>query len=80
MYADEHDYRRKKFPFFVISPQCPTGARWDIEVLITLLKDIVANHSIDKRRIYLTGLSMGGQGTWQLANTYPEWFAAIAPI
>ncbi len=73
---------RKDFPFIVVSPQCPTGDWWTekVEVLINLLDDIVARYKVDKQRIYLTGLSMGGYGTWSLASIYPERFAAIAPI
>ena len=73
---------RKDFPFIVVSPQCPTGDWWTdkVEVLINLLDDIVARYKVDKERVYLTGLSMGGYGTWSLASAYPERFAAIAPI
>jgi len=73
---------RKDFPFIVVSPQCPTVDWWTdkVEVLINLLDDIVARYKVDKERIYLTGLSMGGYGTWSLASAHPERFAAIAPI
>ena len=73
---------QKDFPFIVVSPQCPTGDWWTdkVEVLINLLDDIVARYKVDKQRIYLTGLSMGGYGTWSLASVHPERFAAIAPI
>jgi predicted peptidase len=49
-------------------------------VLINLVDDVAARYKVDKKRIYLTGLSMGGYGTWALAAAYPERFAAIAPI
>jgi len=73
---------RKDFPFIVVSPQCPEDDWWTskVEVLINLLDDIVARYKVDTERIYLTGLSMGGFGTWSLASEYPERFAAIAPI
>jgi predicted peptidase len=73
---------RKDFPFIVVSPQCPEGDWWTekVEVLINLVDDISARYKVDKKRIYLTGLSMGGYGTWALASAYPERFAAIAPI
>jgi len=73
---------KKDFPFIVVSPQCPQGQWWPekVEVLINLLDDIVSRYKVDKERIYLTGLSMGGYGTWTLAAAYPERFAAIAPI
>jgi len=68
------------FPFIVVSPQCPDDQWWSIEVLNALVDDIIENYRIDKNRVYLTGLSMGGYGTWALATEYPEKFAAIAPI
>jgi predicted peptidase len=72
----------KEFPFIVVSPQCPENTRWasQIEMLNALLDDVVANMPVDEDRIYLTGLSMGGQGVWHFAYTYPERFAAIAPV
>jgi predicted peptidase len=68
------------FPFVVVSPQCPEGEWWSNEVLMTLLDEVIARHAVDVDRIYLTGLSMGGFGTWSLALAYPERFAAAAPI
>ena len=68
------------FPFIVISPQCPRGQRWSNDFLITLLDDIVERYRVDTDRMYLTGLSMGGNGTWNLAFEYPDRFAAIAPV
>jgi predicted peptidase len=74
--------KQKDFPFIVVSPQCPADDWWTEkdEVLINLLDDIVARYDVDKERIYLTGLSMGGYGTWTLASKYPNRFAAITPI
>lgn len=74
--------KQKDFPFVVVSPQCPASDVWTEkpEVLINLLDDIVAGYDVDTERIYLTGLSMGGYGTWALAAKYPERFAAIVPI
>ncbi len=70
----------KPLPFVVVSPQCPTDQRWDAAVLSELLDEIVANYEIDENRIYLTGLSMGGSGTWLLAASDQQRFAAIAPL
>jgi predicted peptidase len=69
----------KEFPFIVVSPQSP-GRGWDAQTLNALLDDVVANYRVDKDRIYVTGLSMGGFGTWALAAAYPERFAALVPI
>lgn len=68
------------FPFIVVSPQCPEGRIWSNDVLLALLEEIESKHAVDAKRIYLTGLSMGGFGTWSLGLSHPEKFAAIAPI
>jgi predicted peptidase len=70
----------KQFPFIVISPQCPLGAYWDAESVVALLDDVCNRYSVDRDRVYLTGLSMGGFGSWDLIARYPERFAAAAPI
>ena len=71
---------KKDLPFIIISPQCPAGQYWDLDILDALLKHAVSKYKIDESRLYLTGLSMGGYGTWNLAVRYPQRFAAIAPI
>lgn len=68
------------FPFVVISPQCPDGEWWNSYLLKSMIDDVMANYNVDKSRVYLTGLSMGGYGAWDLAMAYPGYFAAIAPI
>jgi len=68
------------FPFIVISPQCPDNQVWDSDALLRLLDEAQAKYPVDRTRVYLTGLSMGGYGTWNLGLTHPERFAAIAPI
>ncbi len=74
----------KEFPFVVVSPQCPQDGWWSnedqIEMLGALLDHILSRYRIDRDRIYVTGLSMGGFGTWRLAAKHPDRFAAIAPI
>ena len=70
----------KDFPFIVVSPQCPGGVSWEPIFLNALLDDVISKHKVDKDRIYVTGLSMGGFGTWALAAASPDRFAAIAPI
>jgi predicted peptidase len=72
----------KEFPFIVVSPQAPLVPRrgWDNEVLNTLLDDLIAKYTVDEDRVYLTGLSMGGYGTWAWAAASPERFAALVPI
>ncbi len=67
-------------PFIVVTPLCPEGREWETEPLTGLLREIVGKYSVDPRRVYLTGLSMGGYGAWDLGLKFPEKFAAIAPI
>jgi len=73
---------RKDFPFIVVSPQCPANDWWTkkTEMLINLLDEIIARYDVDPERVYLTGLSMGGYGSWALAADYPNRFAAVVPI
>lgn len=71
---------RPDFPFIVVSPQCPAGEWWDTTVLSALLDEIIAKYRVDEDRVYVTGLSMGGFGTWMLASCEPWRFAALVPI
>lgn len=68
------------FPFVLVSPQCPEGEVWNVSALSGLLDSVIEKHNIDTNRVYLTGLSMGGYGTWSLGMAHPERFAALAPI
>lgn len=70
----------KRFPFILVSPQCPAERWWEPMELVALLDEIEKNHKVDADRVYVTGLSMGGFGTWGLARHAPKRFAAIAPI
>lgn len=67
------------FPFILVSPQS-RGRGWDPDALNALLDSVIRQYRVDKDRVYLTGLSMGGFGTWSLAAAHPQRFAAIAPI
>jgi len=70
----------KDFPFIVVSPQCPEGMWWEPIELIALLDEVGRKYKVDADRICVTGLSMGGFGTWRLAAYAPERISAIAPI
>jgi predicted peptidase len=70
----------RNFPFILVSPQCPDDQRWQADALIGLLDGVQAKLRVDPKRVYVTGLSMGGYGSWSLASRYPERFAAVAPI
>jgi dienelactone hydrolase len=71
----------KKFPFIVVSPQATSQEHgWSTADLYALLQNCKQQYRVDPDRVYLTGLSMGGFGTWSLAIEHPEEFAAIVPI
>ncbi len=67
---------------FVVAPQCSENTRWTdhLRALETLLDTITAEYAVDPNRLYLTGLSLGGQGVWYLAARNPERFAALVPV
>jgi predicted peptidase len=69
-----------KLDAYVLAPQCPENEYWDEEVLYRLVQKVVKDNNIDEKRIYLTGLSMGGWGAWNLAIAHPDMFAALVPI
>lgn len=73
-----------KHPCFFIAPQCPSrDIGWKNEVadnLIALIADLIERLPIDGNRIYLTGSSMGGSGTWYITAKYPQVFAAAVPL
>lgn len=75
----------KKFPFIVVFPQCRTGGTWkaggpDSDRALAILAEVQKAYKTDAKRVYLTGLSMGGSGTWSLAAAHPDRWAAIVPI
>ena len=72
----------QKFDFILIAPQCPAGKFWPnlCDPLLAVIDNAKSKWNVDNDRVYLTGLSMGGFGTWQLGCYSPETFAAIAPI
>ncbi|MAB80305.1 MAG: hypothetical protein CMJ89_13205 [Planctomycetes bacterium] len=87
---------RERYPCFVLAPQCPKNQLWaeidgsnprfrslpspPMDAAIAALEEVVRAHPIDLDRIILTGLSMGGYGTFDLAARHPEWFASAAAI
>ncbi len=89
---------RKRFPCFLVAPQCREEQRWanfywdgsveppadslsdQMKAALLVFHETLDAHPIDRSRIYLTGLSMGGYGSWELSMNRPDWFAGIAPI
>jgi predicted peptidase len=92
---------RRKYPCFVVAPQCPADRLWvrkdlkklnaaeyvmsekpsqPMALVLELVDKLAVDLPVDKGRIYVTGLSMGGFGTWDLIQRRPEFFAAAIPI
>lgn len=73
-----------RLPCIVLSPVCPNGMEWKSPsmcgAIMELIDLVISSFSLDKNRLYLTGISMGGLGTWMLAARNPDRFAAIIPI
>lgn len=69
-------------PFLMVAPQCPAGSwwTWQTDALLALLTEIIDSYPVAADRVYLTGLSMGGIGAWDLAARRPDLFAAVVPI
>ncbi len=70
------------FPFVVLSPQSPLDNWWSnqTDVLDALLNQVQAAYAVDPKRVFLTGQSMGGFGTWAMALKFPARFAALVPV
>ncbi len=73
---------KKDFPFVAVSPQCPLSTDWrkEAENLDAFLDEVLEKCAVDPDRVYLTGLSMGGYGTWTWSCARPGRFAALVPI
>ena len=89
---------RRKYPCFVVAPQCPADKRWvrgklkspeyvmsatpsePMALALESIEKLAADLPVDQRRIYVTGLSMGGFGTWDVIERRPDFFAAAIPI
>lgn len=72
-----------RYPAITVFPQAPRDSLWvgvPAEAAMAALRQTLDEFSTDASRVYLTGLSMGGNGTWYLAYRYPESFAAVVPI
>lgn len=76
--------RGDQLPYILVSPQCPSEDSWRQSTqqsrLVELLDSIVERYKVDEDQIFLTGLSMGGYGSWRLAADHPQRFAAVVPV
>lgn len=76
-------WSRDRVPAIVIFPQVPEDERWlgtAAEVALAALEQTIVEFEGDRDRVYLTGISMGGYGTWHLATAAPSLFAALVPV
>jgi len=73
-----------KHPCYIVAPQCPEGMSWtseeNVKLVIKSIESLAGQYPIDNNRIYLTGIAMGGEGTWHLITKYPDVFAAAMPV
>ena len=72
-----------RYPAIVVFPQVPRDSQWvgmPGDMAVAALQQTIREFHVDPRRVYLTGLSMGGHGTWYVAYQHPELFAAVVPI
>jgi dienelactone hydrolase len=70
-----------KFPFILIAPQLKNNyGTWPNSYVMEVINHVKKYLRIDEKRIIITGLSLGGGGTWTMAQDYPKLFAAVAPV
>jgi poly(3-hydroxybutyrate) depolymerase len=71
-------------PSFMVAPQCPLNGVWNDLIrrqqLLGLMTALQAQYSLDPDRLYITGLSMGGYGTWDSITAFPNMYAAAVPM
>lgn len=84
--VDVHGFRKMvvngEYECIFIMPQCPCDSFWAarVESIVAFIEQLKREYEVDEDRVYLTGLSMGGYGTWYTAMARPDLFAAIAPV
>ena len=73
---------KEEFPFIIVAPQCPANDWWgnNCAALDDFFATVAAKYPIDANRVYLTGQSMGGYGSWRWAIEHPDRFAAVVPL
>lgn len=70
----------REFPFILVAPQCPAGLLWSGPEVDEFVAQMMKRYRVDAKRVYLTGLSMGGYGVWEAAIYNPGRYAALVPI
>jgi len=76
---------QEKHPCYIFAPQCPEDMTWTSDenerfIYGAVRTELPANYPIDNNRVYITGISMGGIGTWDLISRYPDLFSAAMPV
>ena len=71
---------KEDFPCIILAPQCPRNDHWHSEQLDELLEEVLEEVNADRNSVYVSGVSMGGYGCWELAMYVPEKFAAVVPV
>lgn len=70
-----------EFPFLILAPQNPHKKQWwNVRAVMALLEKVVSENRVDRNRIYLTGLSRGGNACWEMVTQFPDTFAAMAVV
>jgi predicted peptidase len=72
-----------RFPALVVFPQASRGYGWsgfNLDAAVAALDEVESESDTDRRRVYVTGISMGGYGTWAAVLQQPDWFAAAVPV
>lgn len=74
--------QNEDFPYILVVPQCPPDTFWpeNRNMVLGVLNQVTTGHRVDRKRVYLTGFSMGGNGVWDLAANTRGLFAAAAPL
>lgn len=69
-------------PAFVLMPQCPEGKTWEqiAPAVLGMIAEVCGDYRIDRKKIALTGHSLGGSGTWRLGAAYPQTFSCVVPL
>lgn len=70
-----------EYDCILVQPQCKKNSFWvaDVQGILRFIEQVATEFKVDRSRLYLTGISMGGFGTWYTAMAKPDIFAAIAP-
>lgn len=80
-----HIAKQQDFPFYVVIPQFSKQGSWkadgaDAKRAMAIMDDVIKQYKINEKKLYLTGISMGGNGVWENAVAHPDKWAAIAPV